>query len=159
MTTLKVAVTTQGFEAVINSADYPEAIRDEWMEYGIRRWYQDHVNSVAKKLRDAGEEVDGAALFADRDKQAREGVTSRRGGGTGGRSALETAMIALARKAAKPGIAGYKGMTQAERDEAIWAYITGLSEAGQQTLAKVAEEKVARDAEDRAKQAMLAKLV
>ena len=120
------------------------------------------AHGLTQKVGDAAAGKSGDEALAAMQKVydgLAEGYWGVKRSGAAGRSTLETAMIALARKAAKPGIAGYKGMTPTEQNEAIWAYVEGLSEAGQATLRKAAEDKVARDATERAAMAAIAKLV
>ena len=74
---LKVELVACGHEATVNVADYPQATLEAWVTYGVRRWYQDHCNSVAAKLKAEGQPVDGKALFGDRDKTAREGLVAK----------------------------------------------------------------------------------
>ena len=115
---MKIALTAQGHDAEIIAAEYPPEIVAEWLTYGCRRWYQDNINSVAKKLRDEGAEVDGAALFADRDKQARNGEVSRRRSADG-MSGTEKAAFQLFVDAQAWG-KKIKADTKRERMQPVW---------------------------------------
>lgn len=118
-----VAMKAQGFVAEVKVADYPQDAIDYWFTYGVRRAFQDGINSVAAKLVEAEKLVDGAALFADRDKSFRDGSFRVRGAGSG-ESAEETEAKSKLRTVVKSGDAkGYKNASPEERTkmvEAAW---------------------------------------
>jgi hypothetical protein len=58
-----VSIRVQGFEADIDVTSLPESALAAMVTYGVRRKYQDSINSAAKELRDAGDSPDGADLF------------------------------------------------------------------------------------------------
>lgn len=74
-----VTVNAQGATFTVDLSEVPAESLAIMVEYGVRRKYQDTVNSIAKKLRDEGEDVDGEALLADMHKRVVEGLLSTRG--------------------------------------------------------------------------------
>lgn len=74
-----VSIRVQGFETDIALADlHPDSLA-AMIAYGVRRKYQDSINSAAKELRDAGESVSGAELFETFHAKAVEGLLGVRG--------------------------------------------------------------------------------
>jgi len=77
-----IAITAQGHSAEVNPADFhPDAI-EAIFTYGLRRWFQDNINSAAAVARNAEAPFDAAASFTDRLGQATTGTISTRGAGT-----------------------------------------------------------------------------
>lgn len=74
-----VSIRVQGFEADIDVTALPQESLATMVAYGIRRKYQDSINSAAKELRDAGESVDGAALFEEFHGRVLDGLLGVRG--------------------------------------------------------------------------------
>lgn len=74
-----VSVRVQGHETEIDVTAIPADSLAAMVAYGIRRKYQDSINSAAKELRDAGESVDGAALFTDFHARVMDGNLGVRG--------------------------------------------------------------------------------
>ena len=74
-----VSIRVQGHETEIDVTSLPADSLAAMVAYGIRRKYQDSINSAAKELRDAGESVDGAALFADFHERVLAGNLGVRG--------------------------------------------------------------------------------
>jgi hypothetical protein len=74
-----VSIRVQGFEAAIDVTTLPAESLATMVSYGIRRKYQDSINSAAKELRDAGESVDGEALFEDFHQRVLGGLLGVRG--------------------------------------------------------------------------------
>lgn len=83
--TIKLNITEVAFRAqgLVESVDlrtfHADAL-DAMMEYGVRRWFQDHINSKAKDARDNGEEFDPQSTFAARLEQAVTGEITVRNG-------------------------------------------------------------------------------
>lgn len=85
MTTIKtiipatVAFKVQGIESNVDvSTGHADAIAAVF-EYGLRRWMQDHINSLAKAARDNDESFDTADAIEARLAQFQSGdITSRR---------------------------------------------------------------------------------
>lgn len=80
---MAIAMTAQGHETSVKPIDYPAITVTGWLIYGARRWYQDHVNSVALGHRTNNEKFSGVDLFAARDKMAKAGEWGSRGTGSG----------------------------------------------------------------------------
>lgn len=78
-----VDIRVQGLETTIDIAAIPTDMLHVMIAYGVRRRYQDTINNVAKQLREAGEPVDGAALFTDFHKRVMESDLGSRGEAVG----------------------------------------------------------------------------
>lgn len=74
-----VSIKVQGHETDINVSDIPNDMLSIMVAYGIRRKYQDSINSIAKELRDNGDEVDGETLFHDFHERVLESELGMRG--------------------------------------------------------------------------------
>ena len=74
-----VSIRVQGFEADIDVTALPAESLAAMVAYGVRRKYQDSINSAAAALRDAGESVDGEALFNDFHARVLDGALGVRG--------------------------------------------------------------------------------
>lgn len=74
-----VTITAQGFSCGIELGKLPPASLEAMIVYGVRRRYQDAINSMAKELRDAGESVDGEALFTQFHQRVMDGTLGVRG--------------------------------------------------------------------------------
>lgn len=143
---MEVAISAQGHDAVIKPEEFPAETLAYWLVYGIRRAYQDGINSVAKKLRDDGHEVDGAALFADRDKVFREASMGTRDG-TGDSAEVREAksMLRAQVKAGDP--KGYKNADPDKRDEMVNAAWDKLPEVQRESYLTAAKARLALKAE------------
>ena len=142
----EVAISAQGHDAVIKPEEFPAETLAYWLVYGIRRAYQDGINSVAKKLRDEGEEVDGAALFADRDKVFREAsMVTRDGSGDSAEVREAKSMLRVQVKAGDP--KGYKNADPDKRDEMVNAAWDQLPEVQRESYLTAAKARLALKAE------------
>lgn len=74
-----VSVRIQGFETVIDVSILPIESLHAMIAYGVRRKYQDSINSAAAAMRDAGEKPDGEKLFNDFHVRVLEGELGVRG--------------------------------------------------------------------------------
>ena len=104
----KLKVKAAGVTAEIDPGTYPEETVLYWTEYGIRRAYQDRINSAAKALRDAQgverlHEKDAEGIFEATDKMFRDATMGQRGSGAGSAASLDP-VTALAFKNAKADI-------------------------------------------------------
>ena len=133
-----VPMQAQGHEATINVADYPEETIRYWLEYGCRRAYQDGINSVAKALRDAGDEVNGAELFTARDETFKKAAMGqRKSGGSGdGLDEEQRAVVAFVDelipvKTWKAKIEGWADMSTPERRAAKWGLLAKHPKLGE----------------------------
>lgn len=109
------------------------------------------LHGLTQKVGDAAAGKSGDDALAAMQKvmdQLHEGSwTMRRSGGGSGRNALDRMMIAKARGMLKAHVDGYKDMTPAERDDAIWELIEQLLPAQQDKLKVAAERQIAMDKE------------
>lgn len=69
LTNTIVSVTAQGHSAEVDATDFHADSVAAIFAYGLRRWFQDHINSQAKAARDDGTEIT--------DKWAKETFDSR----------------------------------------------------------------------------------
>ena len=77
-----LTVTTQGLDRTVDPSTFaPNAIAAIFA-YGLRRWFQDNINSAAKVARDADATFDAESAFLDRLEQATSGDIASRGGST-----------------------------------------------------------------------------
>jgi hypothetical protein len=142
----EVAISAQGHDATIKPEEFPAETLAYWLVYGIRRAYQDGINSVAKKLRDDGHEVDGAALFADRDKIFREAsMGTRDWSGDSAEVREAKSMLRVQVKAGDP--KGYKNADPDKRDEMVNAAWDKLPEVQRESYLKAARVEIARKAQ------------
>lgn len=74
-----VSIRVQGHEAQIDVTSLPAESLAAMVAYGIRRKYQDSINSAAKELRDEGAEVNGEELFTAFHARVLEGALGVRG--------------------------------------------------------------------------------
>lgn len=74
-----VSIRVQGFETDIDLAALPQDSLAAMIAYGVRRKYQDSINSAAKEARDAGESVNGEALFLAFHQRVLDGALGVRG--------------------------------------------------------------------------------
>jgi hypothetical protein len=74
-----VSVKVQGFATDIDVSALPLESLHAMIAYGVRRKYQDSINSTAAALRDAGESVDGEALFNEFHTRVLDGALGVRG--------------------------------------------------------------------------------
>ena len=77
-----VSIRVQGHETEIDVTSIPTESLAAMIAYGIRRKYQDSINSIAKEQRDAGESVDGAELFEAFHQKVLAGTLGVRGEST-----------------------------------------------------------------------------
>ena len=109
------------------------------------------LHGLTQKVGDAAAGKAGDEALAAMQKvmdQLHEGSwTMRRSGGGSGRNALDRMMISKARGMLKSHVDGYKDMTTAERDDAIWELIEQLMPAQQDKLKVAAERQIAMDKE------------
>lgn len=74
-----VSIKVQGFATDIDVAALPRESLHAMIAYGVRRKYQDSINSAAAALREAGDSVEGEALFNDFHKRVLDGSLGVRG--------------------------------------------------------------------------------
>lgn len=74
-----VSIRVQGFETDIDLQVLPQDSLAAMIAYGVRRKYQDSINSIAKEARDAGESVNGEALFLAFHQRVMDGSLGVRG--------------------------------------------------------------------------------
>ena len=74
-----VSIRVQGYETSIDLASIPSESLAAMVAYGVRRKYQDSINSAAKELRDEGAEVNGEELFESFHARVLEGALGVRG--------------------------------------------------------------------------------
>lgn len=144
----EVAVSAQDHEAIIKPEEFPAETLSYWLTYGIRRAYQDGINSVAKKLRDDGKAVDGAELFADRDKIFREAKMSTRDG-TGDSAEVREAKSRIRAQIKESNAKAYKNASPEERTamvDAAWNALPEEQRAAHLRTAKARLELKARQA-------------
>lgn len=148
----EVAVMAQDYSATINVADYPAETLAYWFTYGVRRAYQDGINASAKKLRDAGAEVIGTDLFADRDKLFREAAMGMRSGD--GDDPITKEAKSLLRVVVKQGDAAkYKNTSPEDRSEMVDKAWDSLSDVQRESYMKGAKASMERKAADKAARA------
>ena len=75
-----VAIKAQGHVATVDATTFHEDAINAIFAYGLRRWFQDNINSQAKTLRDGDDDVDVQALFNARLDQALTGEITMRNG-------------------------------------------------------------------------------
>lgn len=81
-------------KAKIDFDALPEKTREAIIVYGVRRWFQDYMNSQAKIDRDAGNTPNMQALFDKRLEMATTGNFGQRGPATtGGIDAFEAEIL------------------------------------------------------------------
>lgn len=73
-----VAVTAQGVSHEYDVSAFPVETIAAWLTYGTRRAFQDHVNSVAHKLRKEEKEVDANAIIDAYAERAMNGEINTR---------------------------------------------------------------------------------
>lgn len=142
----EVAISAQGHDAVIKPEEFPAETLAYWLTYGIRRAYQDGINSVAKKLRDDGHDVDGATLFTDRDKVFREASMGTRDG-SGDSAEVREAKSMLRVQVKKGDAKAYKNADPDKRDEMVNAAWDKLPEVQRESYLKAARAEIARKAQ------------
>ena len=74
-----VTIQVQGFNTVIDVSTLPLESLHACIAYGVRRKYQDSINSAAAAIRDEGGKPDGKALFDAFHKRVIEGELGVRG--------------------------------------------------------------------------------
>lgn len=74
-----VEIRVQGLATTIDVSSIPTDMLHVMIAYGVRRRYQDTINNLAKQLREAGEKVDGKALFEDFHNRVMESALGVRG--------------------------------------------------------------------------------
>ena len=74
-----VSIRVQGFETDIDLSALPLESLHACIAYGVRRKYQDSINSAAAAIRDEGGKPDGQALFESFHKRVLEGELGVRG--------------------------------------------------------------------------------
>lgn len=75
-----VTIKAQGVVREVDASEFHADSINAIFTYGLRRWVQDHVNSVAKSHRDEGETFDAESLVAARIDQAVTGEINMRNG-------------------------------------------------------------------------------
>ena len=161
-----VDLSAHGLEFSVDPADFAAIALEGIMTYGIRRWFQDNINSAAhtfklaaKEAKDKGETFndgkpfDVQAAFQARLEQARSGVLSapRAKSGLAGLSALEETLYAVAIEsksapAFKPILVAWglsKGLGTLERKQAILLAVSALPITARTALHKAAESRLA----------------
>ena len=79
--TFEVPFKVQGLVKTVDVSTFHQDAVEAMLTYGVRRWFQDHINSVAKAHRDNDETVDAEEIFASRLEQAESGDITVRGSG------------------------------------------------------------------------------
>lgn len=80
ITETKTAIRVQGHTTEVDATEFHQDAINAIFVYGLRRWIQDHVNSVAKNLRDNDESVNAEELVTARIAQAVSGEITMRNG-------------------------------------------------------------------------------
>ena len=94
-----VAVKAQGVSTHVEVSVFPVETIAAWLTYGTRRAFQDHVNSVAHKLRGDDKEVDADAILEAYSERAMNGdITTRAGGAASASDPLDVYRKAIIRK-------------------------------------------------------------
>ena len=78
-----ISIRVQGFETEIDVSTLPLESLHACIAYGVRRKYQDSINSAAAAIRDEGEKPDGEALFNAFHKRVMESDLGSRGEAVG----------------------------------------------------------------------------
>ena len=147
-----VDVTAQGHAATVHPGEFSPVALEAIFIYGVRRWFQDAINSQAhthKKALEAGEvstEFDAAAAFLARLEQAKTGqITARATSTEPAFTAFDEYLYKTASdaKAAFPAIAkaikDAKGLSTDDRKRAILAAVAALPDAQRTALHNAAQ--------------------
>lgn len=137
-----VTIKAQGVTREIDASTFhPDAV-EAIFTYGLRRWFQDNVNSKAAAHRNADETFDAEQLVSDRMEQAISGEITSRGESTETFTPLENAVYDVATKARKA--KGWtelaaawdasKGLTTPERKRAILDAVESLDKKRHKAL-------------------------
>jgi hypothetical protein len=100
---LSLTVTAQNVALDVTPADFAAEALESIFAYGVRRWFQDNVNSAAKIARDAGVEFDALAAMNARLEAAKTGVIRTRGAASASADPLDAYRITIARKLMQKG--------------------------------------------------------
>lgn len=137
-----VSIRVQGFETDIDLAALPQESLAAMIAYGVRRKYQDSINSAAKEARDAGESVDGEALFLAFHQRVMDGALGVRGESTTAdpldKYRKTIVRDLLAKDKSGPGWKGYAAIDskdRAARDE----YLLGIAAKNSAKIDPVAQ--------------------
>ena len=152
-----IDLTAAGIERSVDPSEFAANALEGIFTYGVRRWFQDHLNAAAHTFKRAaaeaeakgetfngGKPFDAAAAFAARLDAAKTGELSARSTGPAAPrfTALETAIYGLA---ASPAMrkrhaaladawARSKGLATAERTAAILSAFTAMPEADRKPI-------------------------
>ena len=149
---VSVLAKVQGVEFTVYPETFHANATAAIFAYGLRRWFQDHVNSQAKAHRDSEAEdtFDAAACIDARLAQALSGEISTRGTAGPRLSAFEEALYdtaVLAKSGADWGDlattwAAAKGLTTSERKAAILATIEAMVDERAEILRTVTQSRL-----------------
>lgn len=143
-----VSIRVQGFETDIDVASIPAESLASMITYGIRRKYQDSINSAAKEARDEGLEPDGETLFLAFHKRVMDGSLGVRGESATAdpldkyRREIVRAMLSLDKAGA--GWKAYTAIPSADRKERD-AYLLGIAMKNAAKIDPLASELLERD--------------
>lgn len=143
-----VSIRVQGFETDIDLAKLPAESLASMVAYGVRRKYQDSINSAAKEARDAGESVDGEALFLAFHQRVMDGLLGVRGESVTAdpldkyRRAIVRDL--LAKDKAGAGWKGYAAIDASDR-KARDEYLLGIAAKNSAKIDPVAEQHLEQD--------------
>lgn len=73
-----ITVTTKGIDRIVDPSTFHSNAVAAIFAYGLRRWFQDNINSAAKVARDAEADFDLEASFLERLEQATSGDIAAR---------------------------------------------------------------------------------
>lgn len=146
-----VSIRVQGFATEIDLTQIPAESLAAMVAYGVRRKYQDSINSAAKEARDAGESIDGAALFNAFHARVLDAALGVRGESITAdpldkyRRAIVRDL--LAKDKAGAGWKGYAAIDSADR-KARDAYLLGIAQKNAAKIDPVAQAMLERDRAD-----------
>lgn len=161
-----VELAAQGLEFSVDPADFAAVALEGILTYGIRRWFQDNINSAAHTFKLAAQEskakgetfndgkpFDVQAAFQARLEQARSGVLSapRAKSGLAGLTPYDETLYAISVEsksapAFKPILVAWglsKGLGTLERKIAILRAVSELPVTARTALHRAAESRLA----------------
>ena len=100
---LIITVTAQNTSLDVTPADFAAESLESIFAYGVRRWFQDNVNSAAKIARDASVEFDALAAMKARLDAAITGIIRTRNAAAASADPLDSYRLAIARRAVHGG--------------------------------------------------------
>lgn len=146
-----VSIRVQGFGTEIDLTQIPAESLAAMVAYGVRRKYQDSINSAAKELRDEGKPVDGEELFEAFHERVLEGALGARGESVASdpldKYRRQIVRDLLAKDKTGKGWKGYTAIDSADR-KARDAYLLAIAAKNAAKIDPVAQAMLERDRAD-----------